>query len=132
MLELVAETLRNLFKRSATYKFPREDRPASTDYRGQQVVDIRKCIGCRLCAIDCPAYAIEMAPNPSGKPKEYPVIDFGKCVFCYQCVRVCPVVAYVTSNLYRLASFDKEKLINDVLKTEVSESAEGGGNWKQK
>jgi NADH-quinone oxidoreductase subunit I len=67
-----------------------------------------------------------MTPNPSGKPKEYPVIDFGKCVFCYQCVRVCPVNAYVTSNIYKLASFDKEKLINDVLRTSVSESAEGG------
>ena len=127
MLELVAETLRNLFKKSATYKFPFEDRPASPDYRGKQVVDIQKCTGCRLCATDCPAYAIEMVPNPSGKPKEYPVVDFGKCVFCYQCVRVCPVNAYVTSGTYRLAAFDKEKLINDVLKTSVSESSEEGG-----
>ncbi len=66
-----------------------------------------------------------MTPNPSGKPKEYPVIDFGKCVFCYQFVRVCPVNAYVTSATYDLASFDKEKLINDVLKTSVSESTKG-------
>jgi NADH-quinone oxidoreductase subunit I len=126
MLELVKETLKNLFKRPATYKFPLEDRPASSDYRGKQVVDIKKCIGCRLCAIDCPAYAIEMTPNPSGKPKEYPVVDFGKCVFCYQCVRVCPVDAYVTSNTYRLASFNKESLISDVLKTSASETAKGG------
>lgn len=126
MLEFVGEVLRNLFKRSATYKFPLEDRPASSDFRGKQTVNIQKCTGCRLCAIDCPAYAIEMKPNPAGKPKEYPVIDFGKCVFCYQCVRVCPVDAYVTSNDYKLASFDKEKLINDVLKTNVSESHEEG------
>jgi NADH-quinone oxidoreductase subunit I len=126
MLELVAETLRNLFKKPATYKFPLEERPASPDYRGKQTVDIKKCIGCKLCAIDCPAYAIEMTPNPSGKPKDYPVIDFGKCVFCYQCVRVCPVDAYITSNLYRLASFDKQKLISDVLKTSVSETNVGG------
>ncbi len=126
MLELVKETLRNLFKRSSTYKFPLEDRPASADYRGKQVVDINKCIGCKLCAIDCPAYAITMTPNPSGKPKEYPVVDFGRCVLCYQCVRVCPVDAYVTSNNYKLASFDKESLISDVLKPSASESAKGG------
>ncbi len=125
MLELVTETLRNMFRRSATYKFPLEDRPASPDYRGKHAVDIQKCIGCRLCALDCPAYAIEMAPNPSSKPREYPVIDFGKCVFCYQCVRVCPVNAYVTSNTYKLASFSKEKLIDDVLTRNVSDKVEG-------
>ena len=116
MLKLFVETMKNLFKRPVTYKFPREDRPAPQDYRGMQVVDIKKCISCRLCAFDCPAYAIEMKLNPATK-KEYPVTDFGKCVFCYQCVKVCPVDAYVTSNIYKLASFDKESLIKDVLET---------------
>lgn len=116
MLKLLPEILKNLFKKPATYKFPREDRPASQDYRGMQVVDIKKCISCRLCLYDCPADAIEMKVNPTTN-KEYPITDFGKCVFCYQCVRVCPVNAYVTSNEYKLASFDKKSLIKDVLKT---------------
>ena len=121
MLKLFTETIKNLFRRPATYKFPREDRLAQSDYRGMQVVDLKKCISCRLCAFDCPAYAIEMKVNPSNN-KLYPVTDFGKCVFCYQCVRVCPVDAYVTSNIYKLASFDKESLIKDVLKTTSSKS----------
>lgn len=116
MLKLFTETLKNFLRRPVTYKFPREDRPAQQDYRGLQVVDLNKCTGCTLCALDCPAYAIEMKLNPANK-KKYPVTDFGKCVFCYQCVQVCPVDAYITSNTYKLASFEKEKLIRDALET---------------
>jgi NADH-quinone oxidoreductase subunit I len=121
MLKLFTEIMKNLFKRPATYEFPREDRPAQSDYRGMQILDFEKCTGCKLCAIDCPAYAIEMKTSPANN-KLYPVTDFGKCVFCYQCVRVCPVKAYVASNIYKLASFEKEALIKDVLKATSSES----------
>ncbi|MDQ1281439.1 MAG: NADH-quinone oxidoreductase subunit [Thermoproteota archaeon] len=61
-----------------------------------------------------------MTLNPAAeKYKYYPVVDFGKCVFCYQCVRVCPTQAYVTSNMYNLASFAREKIIKDVLKKDI-------------
>jgi NADH-quinone oxidoreductase subunit I len=116
MLKLLPEILKNFFKKPATYKFPREDRPAQQDYRGMQTLDLKKCISCRLCAHDCPADAIEMKINPATN-KEYPVTDFGKCVFCYQCVKICPVNAFITSNIYKLASFEKESLIKDALKT---------------
>jgi NADH-quinone oxidoreductase subunit I len=124
MVKLFTETLRNFFKKPVTYKFPLEARPASPDFRGMQVVDIKKCISCRLCALDCPADAIEMALNRETK-KEYPVVDFGRCVFCYQCVRVCPVSAYVTSNKYDLATFDKKTLIKDVLNPDTQKQNGG-------
>jgi NADH-quinone oxidoreductase subunit I len=114
MLKMLSETVKNFFRRPVTYNFPLEDRSAQPEYRGKQVVDLKKCISCRLCAFDCPAYAIEMKLNPANN-KVYPVTDFGKCVFCYQCVQVCPTKAYIISNIYKLASFDKESLINDVL-----------------
>lgn len=124
MVKLFTETLKNFFKKPVTYRFPLEARPASPDYRGMQVVDIKKCISCRLCALDCPANAIEMKLNPATK-KEYPVVDFARCVFCYQCVRVCPVSAYVTSSKYDLASFDKKALIKDVLNPETKNPSGG-------
>ena len=124
MVKPFVETLKNVFKKPATYRFPLEARPASPDYRGMQVVDIKKCISCRLCAFDCPANAIEMVVNPATS-KVYPVVDFGRCVFCYQCVRVCPVSAYVTSNKYDLATFDKKALISDVLKSEPQKPSGG-------
>lgn len=42
------------------------------------------CIGCTLCAKNCPVRAI------SGEPKQRHVIDPGLCVGCGLCGRLCP------------------------------------------
>ncbi|KKM24712.1 hypothetical protein LCGC14_1602340, partial [marine sediment metagenome] len=45
------------------------------------------CIGCTLCAQNCPADAIEM------KPYEVHEIDDEKCVRCGSCKQICPADA---------------------------------------
>jgi len=114
MLRLLTETLKNLIRKPATYKFPLVELPMLAEFRGAHAVDLAKCNGCSLCALDCPAAAIEMKLNPSTK-KRYPVIDFGRCVFCYQCVVVCPVNAYIKGTFYDLATIKKEELVSDAL-----------------
>jgi len=111
MSALIGEVLKWLFKKPVTIEYPKEETEVEKDFRGRHYADLNLCIGCSLCAIDCPAKAIVMSKIPpeyevprKNPRRLYPVIDYMKCVFCYRCVTICPVNAYITTNEYRLAS----------------------------
>ncbi len=107
-LKLLTEVLSNVFKRASTIEYPKQPSLALKEHRGQQYADLSKCVGCSLCAVECPSNAITMASLPvklKHNPRSiYPVIDYGKCIFCYRCVDVCPVKAYVITNYFEIAS----------------------------
>lgn len=60
----------------------RDDEPAT--------VNANKCVGCKLCSIDCPYEAIYMAPrNDGSKFKEIAVVIDARCAECGLCVGAC-------------------------------------------
>ncbi len=53
-----------------------------------------KCIGCTLCAKDCPYQALSMVERDDGQPHKYlAVVDPALCVSCGVCIGSCPTEA---------------------------------------
>ena len=79
----------SFFQRPVTERYPFEQRPAPERLRGMLQWDPSSCTGCGLCAIDCPAQAIEVIMLDK-KAKRF-VIHYhaDRCTFCAQCVQSC-------------------------------------------
>ena len=115
--------LKNLFKKPMTLQFPYEKLDPVEGYRGRQLLDLEKCIGCGNCARACPNIAIEMVElseefrkeNPDvettkkDRPKKYPQIHLGKCCFCELCVENCPTDALTMTAAAMISVMDKSE-----------------------
>ncbi len=54
------------------------------------VVKSEKCVGCKLCSVDCPYEAIYMAPrNDESRYKEIAIVIDDRCAECGLCVGAC-------------------------------------------
>lgn len=77
-----------------------------------------KCIGCKICEMNCPNGTIQIATKmvdlPDGKKKrvldtyDY---DLGSCTFCMLCVTTCPQDALEFTNDFEQAVFTRDKLV---------------------
>ncbi|HDD57309.1 MAG TPA: 4Fe-4S dicluster domain-containing protein, partial [Thermoplasmatales archaeon] len=100
-----AKSIKYLFKKPLTFRFPFETRDAAPRYRGFHLNDWEKCTGCGNCADICPTQAITMVeikdlPVETGKKAERPQIDYGRCCYCGLCVDICPPGALRLSRDY--------------------------------
>lgn len=93
---------KHLFKRPVTLEYPEKKYPVSEHFRGKPIVNSH-CIKCGTCIKVCPSGAISMEEN---KFK----IDLKKCIFCGNCSFYCPKSAIKMSDVYELASAQKESL----------------------
>jgi formate hydrogenlyase subunit 6/NADH:ubiquinone oxidoreductase subunit I len=106
---MLGETLRSIFRKPATGKYPFELRAVPERLRGTVLFEATKCTGCMLCMKDCPADAIEIIPID--RPNKRFVMRFyaDRCTYCAQCVVNCRFDSLRMSNtLWERAALTRE------------------------
>jgi NADH-quinone oxidoreductase subunit I len=111
----LAITIKHLFKKKATLKYPEVTREFAPVYRGMHVLKRdeagrENCTACGLCAVSCPAEAITMDAAERQKGEEHLYreekyaakyeINMLRCIYCGLCEEACPKDAiYLTDRL---------------------------------
>jgi len=83
-LPMAPRTIRNLFSKPATRRYPSEIRPRFEGARGTIKFDVETCNYCMLCARRCPAVAITVS-----RDERTWAIEHLTCIGCNVCVEVC-------------------------------------------
>jgi formate hydrogenlyase subunit 6/NADH:ubiquinone oxidoreductase subunit I len=99
----------SLFKAPVTEKYPFERREAPVRLRGLLHWQREKCTGCGLCAMDCPAAAIQMIVLDKKAKRFVLAYHADRCTFCAQCVHSCRQDCLAMSPMeWELAALGKE------------------------
>jgi NADH-quinone oxidoreductase subunit I len=116
-------TLKHMFERKFTIKYPEETMELPDGYRGLHLLFVDeegrgKCTACFMCATACPANCIRIVAEPSPWPdrEKRPAvyeIDELRCIFCGMCVEACPCEALGMTDVHNMSSFTREEMIYD-------------------
>lgn len=119
-------TLKHLFRRSSTVRYPEKTREISQVWRGQHVLKrddkgAERCTACGLCAVACPAEAITMTAAERNKGEENLYreekyastyeINMLRCIFCGLCEEACPKEAIFLTDRILPTDYSRNEFI---------------------
>ena len=119
-------TIKHLFRKKATVRFPEVKREISAVWRGQHVLKrdehgAERCTACGLCAVACPAEAITMTAAERKKGEEglyreekyasVYEINMLRCIFCGLCEEACPKEAIFLTDRIESTDYSRKAFI---------------------
>src|ERR1700712_54181 len=119
-------TIRHLFRKKSTVKYPEQQREFSEVYRGMHVLKrddngAERCTACGLCAVACPAEAITMTAAERTKDEKglyreekyasMYEINMLRCIFCGLCEEACPKEAIFLTDRMVASEFERDTFI---------------------
>lgn len=122
----VVITLKHLFRRKATIRYPEKKREFSAVWRGHHVLKrddtgAERCTACGLCAVACPAEAITMTAGERKKGEEHLYreekyattyeINMLRCIFCGLCEEACPKEAIFLTDRLVATEYGRDEFI---------------------
>ena len=133
LLKGMFTTLKPMFRKKVTLKYPNEKGVMSTRFRGEHALrryasGEERCISCKLCEAICPAQAItirgEVRSDGARKTAQYD-IDMTKCIYCGLCQEACPVDAIVEGSNIEFSVENREELFYNKAKL-----LDNGDRWE--
>jgi NADH-quinone oxidoreductase subunit I len=118
-------TMRHVFRPRVTIQYPEEKRKMPARARWRHVLlrhedGLERCIGCSLCAANCPARCILVEADENREGARYSPgeryaktyeINMIRCIFCGYCQDACPVEAIVLRPIYDISDDEREDFV---------------------